>query len=165
MKKLSNEAINHLKWYEMTKANEIYYIVFEYKKVVYLYKTTTLKQNFVKEKMSSKHEKTLAMNITKQVKEYIINNDNKNVQVLMTKKEFDKKCKYYKTIKNYNKGNVTELLIYKMNNQKYSRDNVAYYDDGDITIDGVKVQVKYQNATIARYATIEKALNNKLNIK
>jgi hypothetical protein len=52
-----------------------------------------------------------------------------------------------------------------MNNQKYSRDNVAYYDDGDITIDGVKVQVKYQNATIARYATIEKALNNKLNIK
>lgn len=160
---LDLEAKNHLKMYEMTKANEMYYIVFNYKKVVYLYKTTELKEEMIKTRLSSKKEKTLSIYMNNQIKEDIINNDNKNVEILMTKKEFNKKCKYYKTIKNYNKGNVTELIIYKLDGQKYERDNIAYYEDGDITIAGIKIQVKYENATIAKYDTIEKAMINKLN--
>ena len=162
MKELNNEALNHLQWYEMTKANELYYIIFIYKKVVYLYKTTQLNKMMIRTRKSSKGLKTLSIYMNNTIKEYLLNNEQNNITILMTQKEFNTKCKYYKTIKNYNKGNVTECLIYKMNNQKYSRDNIAYYEDGDITIDGIKVQVKFQNATIASYDTIEKAINKKL---
>lgn len=155
------ERINHLKMYELTKASELYYIIFIYKKVVYLYKTKKLKEEIIKERLSSKKEKTLSIYMNNKIKEEIINNE--EIEVLMTLKEFNRKCKYYKTIKNYNKGNVTELLIYKMANQKYERDNIAYYKDGDITIDNVKIQVKFQNATIATYSTIEKAIIQKIN--
>lgn len=58
----------------------------------------------------------------------------------------------------YNRGEVFENLIFKANNQTWTKDNVPFTKDGDITINGTPIQIKFEKATFCN----EKQIHNLL---
>ena len=47
----------------------------------------------------------------------------------------------------YNKGEVFEKMITELNGQEWIKDNVPFTEDGDLTVDGVAYQLKFEKAT------------------
>lgn len=56
----------------------------------------------------------------------------------------------------YNRGEIAEKLVTEYMGQEWEKDNVPFTQDGDITVDGVAYQIKFEKATF----TNEKALAN-----
>ena len=54
----------------------------------------------------------------------------------------------------YNKGEVFEKLITEKNGQEWTKDNVPFTIDGDLTVDDVAYQIKYQGATFTNEKTL-----------
>ena len=52
-----------------------------------------------------------------------------------------------KTMSKYNFGELFEKLITEMNGQTWVKDNVPFTEDGDLTVDGVAYQLKFEKAT------------------
>lgn len=52
----------------------------------------------------------------------------------------------YNSLK-YNKGEIFEKLVTEYYNQKWTKDNISFTKDGDITINNVAYQIKYEKAT------------------
>ena len=48
----------------------------------------------------------------------------------------------------YNKGEIFEKYITEFFGQVWTKDTVPFYKDGDITIDGRKIQIKLDSATL-----------------
>lgn len=57
-----------------------------------------------------------------------------------------------------NKGEAFEQWITENAGQEWHKDNVPYFVDGDITINGVKYQIKFESASLANENTIAKAM-------
>lgn len=49
----------------------------------------------------------------------------------------------------YNKGEIFEKLVTESFGQVWVKDNVPFTDDGDVTVNGIAYQIKYQRATFA----------------
>ena len=47
----------------------------------------------------------------------------------------------------YNKGEIVEKLITELFGQHWEKDNVAFTKDGDLTVNGIAYQIKYEKAT------------------
>ena len=47
----------------------------------------------------------------------------------------------------YNKGEIFERLVTEWFGQEWEKDNVPFTDDGDLTVDGIAYQIKYEQAT------------------
>lgn len=47
----------------------------------------------------------------------------------------------------YNKGEVFEKLVTEYFGQTWEKDNVPFTDDGDLTVDGVAYQIKFESAS------------------
>lgn len=56
----------------------------------------------------------------------------------------------------YNRGEIFEKLVTEYYGQVWEKDNVPFTEDGDITVDGIAYQIKFEKATF----TNEKALAN-----
>lgn len=56
----------------------------------------------------------------------------------------------------YNRGEIFEKLITEMNGQEWKKDNIPFFKDGDITIDGIAYQIKYQKASFINEAQINR---------
>ena len=56
----------------------------------------------------------------------------------------------------YNKGEIFEKYITEYFGQTWEKDTVPFYTDGDITIDGRKVQIKLDSATLCNTKQIAK---------
>ena len=52
-----------------------------------------------------------------------------------------------KTMSKYNFGELFEKLVTEMNGQEWTKDNVPFTEDGDLTVDGVAYQLKFEKAT------------------
>ena len=52
----------------------------------------------------------------------------------------------------YNKGEIFEKLITEINGQEWTKDNVPFTEDGDLTVDGVAYQLKFEKATFINEA-------------
>ena len=52
----------------------------------------------------------------------------------------------------YNRGEVIEKMITEYFGQTWVKDNVPYTVDGDITVNGVKYQIKFEQATFINEA-------------
>lgn len=74
------------------------------------------------------------------------------VSVLCSKEFFEDEVKNSK----YNKGEIFEKMVTEKFNQKWEKDNVPFTENGDITVNGVAYQIKFEKATF----TNEKALAN-----
>lgn len=57
-----------------------------------------------------------------------------------------------------NKGEAFEQWVTENAGQEWHKDSVPYFVDGDITINGVKYQIKFESASLANETTIAKAL-------
>ena len=47
----------------------------------------------------------------------------------------------------YNKGEIVEKLITEKFGQTWEKDNIPFTDDGDLTVNGIAYQIKYEKAT------------------
>ena len=47
----------------------------------------------------------------------------------------------------YNRGEIFEKLVTEFYGQKWEKDTVPFTDDGDLTVDGIAYQIKFQKAT------------------
>lgn len=54
----------------------------------------------------------------------------------------------------YNRGEIFEKLITERYGQVWAKDKVPFTEDGDITIDGIPYQIKYQKATFCSESSI-----------
>lgn len=66
-----------------------------------------------------------------------------NCSVLCSEEYFNEQVNSNK----YNKGENFERLITEANGQEWVKDNIPFTKDGDITINGVAYQIKFQKAT------------------
>lgn len=74
------------------------------------------------------------------------------IQLICSKMYFDTLVANSK----YNRGEIFEKLVTEKAGQVWSKDNVPFTDAGDIEIDGIAYQIKYEKATFVN----EKGLEN-----
>lgn len=58
----------------------------------------------------------------------------------------------------YNKGEMFEKAVTERYGQVWHKDTVPFHKAGDINIDGVEIQIKFEKAALATSKTIEKLL-------
>ena len=56
----------------------------------------------------------------------------------------------------YNKGENFEKVVTEYYGQTWKKDNAPFYKDGDITVDGLKIQIKLDSATLTNSKQLEK---------
>lgn len=54
----------------------------------------------------------------------------------------------------HNKGEIFEKLVTEKFGQEWHKDNTPFTEDGDITVNGVAYQIKFQNATFCNEKTL-----------
>ena len=64
-------------------------------------------------------------------------------EVLCSEEMFDE----LKKMSKYNFGELFEKLITELNGQEWTKDNVPFTEDGDLTVNGVAYQLKFEKAT------------------
>lgn len=74
----------------------------------------------------------------------------KGAQVLCSKEYFNQETKNSK----YNKGEIFEKLVTEYFGQEWEKDNIPFTEAGDIEVDGIAYQIKFEKATF----TNEKSL-------
>lgn len=52
-----------------------------------------------------------------------------------------------KKMSKYNFGELFEKLITELNGQEWTKDNVPFTEDGDLTVNGIAYQLKFEKAT------------------
>ena len=57
-----------------------------------------------------------------------------------------------------NKGEAFEKWITEKAGQEWHKDSVPYFKDGDLTVNGIKYQIKFESASLANEKTIQNAL-------
>lgn len=55
----------------------------------------------------------------------------------------------------YNKGEIFEKLVTEFFGQEWVKDNVPFTVDGDLTVNGVAYQIKFQSATFCTETSLE----------
>lgn len=152
------------KRYEITKGNELYILYYIYNNKLYRTITNTINSKFIKLDRTSKKKgskKQLKLTITKEYKEILVKDN--TTQEIMTKQEFEVLCEEHK-IDLVSKGRTIEYIEYTRQGRQneYKVDNVRYDKQGDINIKGIEYQIKFENASITTYNTIDKVVNEKL---
>lgn len=71
-------------------------------------------------------------------------------QVLCSKKYFEE---VYAASK-YNRGEIFEKMVTEYFGQVWEKDNVPFTEDGDITVNGIAYQIKFQKATFCNEKSI-----------
>lgn len=74
----------------------------------------------------------------------------KGAKVICSKKFFDELVAGSK----YNKGEIFEKLVTEFYGQEWHKDNVKFTDDGDLTVDGIAYQIKFEKATFINEKTL-----------
>ena len=67
----------------------------------------------------------------------------KGATVLCSKNFFETSVKESK----YNKGEIFEKMVTEFFGQEWEKDNVPFTEDGDVTVNGVAYQIKFEKAT------------------
>ena len=122
---------------------------FEYKGVVYAVKTTDVVMPYVLklDKASRGAGYSLRFKPTNAQKLLLIA---KGAEVVCSIEYFNEVVADTK----YNKGEVFEKIITENNGQTWTKDSVPFTIDGDLTVDGVAYQIKYQGATFTNEKTL-----------
>ena len=109
----------------------IYYIIVDAKELDFVTKL---------DKASRGAGYSLRFKPNKAQKNYLMN---LNAEILCSEEFFDKLCEMSK----YNKGEIFEKLVTEMNGQTWIKDNVPFTEDGDLTVNGIAYQLKFEKAT------------------
>lgn len=122
---------------------------FEYKGVVYAVKTTDVVMPYVLklDKASRGAGYSLRFKPTNAQKLLLIA---KGAEVVCSIEYFNEVVKELP----YNKGEVFEKIITENNGQTWTKNSVPFTIDGDLTVDGIAYQIKYQGATFTNEKTL-----------
>jgi hypothetical protein len=60
----------------------------------------------------------------------------------------------------YNKGEIFEKLVTEYYGQTWKKDSVPFYVDGDLNINGEKIQIKLDSATLTNTKQLKKIKKN-----
>lgn len=137
-----------LRIYEETTAAKRVIFGFEYEKRVYMTILAAIPAQWVKlAKESSKRggENKLRLEVSKLEK-----------AKLRSKAVMVGTVEIINTIKG-NKGDSWEKWVTEHYHQLWKKNSIPYYKDGDITVCGEKLQIKWENATLANESTIREA--------
>ena len=74
----------------------------------------------------------------------------KGAQVLCSKEFFEETVATSK----YNKGEIFEKLVTEHFGQVWEKDNVPFTEDGDLTVNGLAYQIKFEKATFTNEKTL-----------
>lgn len=91
---------------------------------------------------------SIRFNPTKKQKELLINTY--PTKILCSEKYF----KEISQTEKYNKGEIFEKMVTEYYKQEWQKDNIPFTDDGDITIDNIPYQIKFQKATFCNEKTL-----------
>ena len=72
--------------------------------------------------------------------------------VLCSEKYFNETCE--SSI--YNRGDIFEKLVTEWFGQEWKKDNVPFTEAGDLEVDGIAIQIKFQKSTLANEKTLER---------
>lgn len=120
--------------------NYIFGIVFQGN--IYMVKTTSevLCQVLKLDKASRGNGYALRFKPNNGVRELLLA---KGATLLCSREMFEELCSESK----YNKGEIFEKLVTEYYGQTWEKDNVPFTDDGDLTVDGIAYQIKYESAS------------------
>ncbi len=74
----------------------------------------------------------------------------KGAKALCSKDFFETSVKESK----YNKGEIFEKMVTEFYGQEWTKDNVPFTEDGDLTTDGIAYQIKFEKATFTNEKTL-----------
>ena len=72
--------------------------------------------------------------------------------ILCSEKFFNETC----ATSIYNRGEIFEKLVTEWFGQEWKKDNVPFTEAGDIEVDGIAIQIKFQKSTLASEKTLER---------
>lgn len=75
-------------------------------------------------------------------------------EVLCSELYFDELVKTSK----YNKGEIFEKLVTERFGQTWEKDNVPFTEDGDLTVNGIAYQIKFEKASFINEKQIERMM-------
>ena len=135
---LKMAMFNH---YNKTSAAHLYIIGFNYKGNIYMVKVTAdILKALVWIEKSGKDGYALKFKVNNSERLYLLT---LGARVLCSTDYFNHLVKTTR----YNKGETYERLVTEYYNQEWHKDNIDYRVQGDITINGTEIQVKYEKAT------------------
>ena len=136
---LFNEMV---KTYNNNAYTHEYIFGINYKGNVYMVKTTSQMLNLVLklDKASRGKGYSLRFKPNNKIREMLLA---EGAELICSAEMFGKLANESK----YNKGEVFEKLVTEWYGQKWEKDNVPFTEDGDLTVNGIAYQIKYEQAT------------------
>lgn len=142
--------LNHfIKKYTEKAATANYKLVFIYEKILFVMDATDADLAYTAklDKQSSSHggQITLRFSPDKKVKKAML----ARATVLCSQEFFENELTKWRaeTGKRYNKGELVERLITEKAGQQWEKDNKPFWECGDVVINGIDYQIKFQGAT------------------
>lgn len=142
---------NFFRYYNKLSGADAYIIMFEYNGKIWQAITKHIKPSWTREERESTQNggwQKWKMKLTKAHKENLIK---KGATVVATKEDFENAP--YK-----NKGHKCEYLLHQIYQLgTYKPDNKRFDKGGDIKVDGVEYQVKFENASLTNVNVLHNA--------
>ena len=60
----------------------------------------------------------------------------------------------------YNRGEIFEKMVTEFYGQVWEKDNIPFTDDGDLTVDGVAYQIKFEKATFTNEKSLARMMQH-----
>jgi hypothetical protein len=122
---------------------------FYFQNVVYMVETTAEIMPYILklDKASRGAGYSLRFCPTKEQKAFLLA---KGAKVLCSKEFFETSVKKSK----YNKGEIFEKMVTEFYGQEWTKDNVPFTEDGDLTTNGIAYQIKFEKATFTNEKTL-----------
>jgi hypothetical protein len=142
---------NAIRYYRKFSGADEYIVGFLYKHILYAIQVDELMPRWLVMKPEIKgHAEKLQMDLKVKHKKELIN---KGATPICSEEEFLEMNKDM-----HNKGFTFERLIFNLNGQgeTWARDTVGFEKCGDININGVEIQIKFQNAQIVTVPTLHR---------
>ena len=146
---------NAIRYYRKYTGAEQYIIGFLHQHILWAIQVEEIMPRYMTMKAESKgHAEKLQMDLKAKHKKELIK---KGATPLCTEEEF------LAMNDMHNKGFTFERYIFELNGQgeQWERDNVGFWVCGDININGVETQVKFQNAQIVAVPTLHRLQKEK----
>ena len=121
---------------------------FTYKKVVYMAITTAEVMPYVCKLDKASRGAGMALRFCPNAQQKLALMP--NAELLCSKKFFEETVAASK----YNKGEIFEKMVTEHFGQVWEKDNVPFTEDGDITVEGIAYQIKFQKATFCNEKSI-----------
>lgn len=134
-----------MKYYKQRNASQEFIIGFTYNKTIYFIQMKHIPLKYLKvEEASRKQGQSLRLRLNKEQCAKLI----KKAQSLGIENILiDNK---------YNKGEMFEKHITEHFKKEWKKDNIPYWKQGDINLNGIEIQIKYNGATLTTTKQIKK---------